>query len=84
MFKCPSLFPADAISVCRNGAATSPTDVLNGKKTQIFAGSPAGSARTSVAKLISYAALKPREFRDVLRYSYLRCFALAFAMKYLN
>jgi len=38
------------ISVRRNGAATSPTDVLNGKKTHIFAGSPLESARTSAAK----------------------------------
>jgi hypothetical protein len=40
----------NAISVRRSGVATSPTDVLNGKTTHIFAGSPPGSARTSVAK----------------------------------
>jgi len=40
-----------AISVRRNGAATFPTDMLNGKKTHTFAGSPSGSARTSICAM---------------------------------
>jgi len=39
------------ISVCRVGAATFPTDMLNGKKTHMFAGSPPGSTRTSVCTM---------------------------------